>query len=139
MNDDEWEDFKSWFEMQPSTVKYTECRSFISSYLNVNKGKAEVEMANLDEDGKIKVIRTYKASGTPRRVFLKPLDPLTEADIRSVFDGQWTEVNLEDVAKSVHDQTGHDVQDIADFIVSLSSAEVTGSTFRWANEEGDDI
>lgn len=134
MNDDEIEDFKKWFDMQPSQVTYTECRAFLSSYLGVTNGEAEVEMADLSEQGEIKVIQTYKASGTPRRVFMRPLDQLSESHIKEVFSGEIIEKDIEDVAKAVHDRTAHDVPDIVEFIGSLDGTITSGSAFSWRVE-----
>lgn len=135
MNTQEWDDFEQWFEMQPTTVNYTECRAFLSSYLGVTNGKAEVAMADMSAEDKIHVIQTYKAAGSPRRVFLKPLDPITESDVKAVFDGEFTDKDIGAVAKAVHDRTGHDTEQIVEFIKSLENTTISGSTFKWDHAE----
>ena len=135
MNDEEIDDFKLWLDAQPGHTSYTQCRTFISNLLGINKAKAEIQMAQLQKDDVIKIIKTHKTSSRGRRVFLLPLESLDEEALRQVWDGSSrVNFNIDNLAKSVHDRTGHDIEDIHEFIEELADdgkAEVFGDNFSW--------
>lgn len=130
MNGSQKEDFRTWFEAQPDYCSYTRVRKFLGGLLDCNNSKAEVEMARLQKDDEIKII-AKKSGSSGRRVFLKPLDPVTEADIRSVWSSEMANKKINKIAVTVHDRTGHDVTDIKQFMRNLDNATVTGDQFKW--------
>lgn len=130
MNDDELSDFRTWMDAQPDYCSYSRVRNFLSGLLEVNNSQAEVVMAKLSGE-EIKII-SKKAGGSGRRVFLLPLEELTENHIRAVWNGSASvtqDVNM--IATSVHDKTGHDVSDIKQFMRSSDECQVNNGTFRW--------
>lgn len=140
MKDSDISDFRMWMDAQPDYCSYTRVRSFLSNLLGVNKAKSEVGMAKLQQDDEIKIIEK-KSGNSGRRVFLKPLEPLTENNIRSVWNGsRHVSKDVTKIALVVHDKTGHDVSDVKEFMRDLDSAEVEGDSFRWKgpDEYGDE-
>lgn len=135
MDANQRQDFRDWAEAQPDHLSYTRVRSFLADYLDVKKSKAELCMAQMQNDDEIKIIALKGKSNSGRRIFLKPLPPLTEENIRSVWDGSTQSyADPSRVARVVHDRTGHSVDDIKGFMEQLSSegaAEINRSGFRW--------
>lgn len=130
MKESEKEDFKTWFRAQPDYCSYTRVRKFLSGLLDCNNSEAEVEMARLQKEEEIRII-AKKAGSSGRRVFLEPLPPLTEADIRSVWSSEMANKKINKIAVTVHDRTGHDVTRIKKFMRNLDNATVTGDKFKW--------
>lgn len=140
MNDEVKDDFQIWMEGQPDNyVTYSEARSFLSSLLGSNKAKAEVEMMKLQKEGLLKVIKTYKTSTKGKRVFRCPLPNLSESHFRAVFDGSSRmDFSIDDMAKNVHDRTGHDTEDIIDYLYTMEDegkVEVFHETFNWVDDD----
>ncbi|MFB6237002.1 MAG: hypothetical protein ABEH81_01390 [Halopenitus sp.] len=136
MDEEEREDFELWVEAQPGPTQYNEARSFLSEYLGVNRSKAEVQIAKLQKDSFLTIENTYKTKSNSKRVFLKPLNSLSEEDIEDAWSGSGSvEVELDDLARTVHDRTGHNVEDIKEYIRELDSAVVTAGRFRWSKDD----
>lgn len=136
MNDSKKEDFKMWMRAQPDYCSYTRVRSFLTDLLSVNKAKAEVEMAQMQKYGDIKIIER-KSGSSGRRVFLEPLEELDESHIRAVWNGsEHVSKDINKIALAVHDMTGHEVSDIKEFMAELETAVVKdGDSFRWLGEQ----
>lgn len=138
MKDTKLEDFYTWFNAQPDYCSYTRVRNFLSGHLDCSKSQAEVEMAKLAERDRIKIIAKKTGNGG-RRVFKAPLPPLSEADIRSVWNGSsHVSKDLNKIAANVHDRTGHSMSDIRDYCRNLHSANVTDDSFRWEPQDSHD-
>lgn len=138
MNDEQLEDFRLWFETQPDYISYSQCRSFLSTYLGLNSSETEIEMAKLASKGEISIIKTYKTRNKGKRVFLQPLVSLSEEHIRQVWDASpHVGQNVNDLIKAVHDRTGHELNFIETFVRSLhdeGKAQIEGDQFRWARQ-----
>jgi hypothetical protein len=119
-------------EAQPDHCSYTRVRNFLADYLDTSKAAAEVEMAEM-ADSQIKIIQK-KSGNSGRRVFLLPLDPLSESDIRAVWNGSASVgKDANRIATNVHDNTGHDIGDIINFMADLEIATLENGTFKWKN------
>lgn len=136
MNEDQIDEFKLWANAQPDYISYKQARSFMADYLGVNDAKAEIALAKLQQEEEIKIVKNYKDSG--KRIFIRPLEDVTEETIRSVWDGSPNaEHSAETIARSVHDQTGYDVEQIHEFLKKLDEegkAHYSGEHFRWAHQ-----
>lgn len=140
MKDSDIEDFRTWMNAQPDYCSYSRVRSFLKTLLGVNKAKAEIAMAKLQEEDEIKIIEK-KSGSSGRRVFLEPLEDLTESNIRAVWNGsRHVSKDVNKIALAVHDKTGWDVSDVKDFMQRLDTAELEGDSFRWkgSDEYGDE-
>lgn len=132
MNDEELEEFRMWADAQPGFLNYERCRDFLANYYDINTSKAEIKLAQLSKNGHIKLIQTKKTRNPEVRVFMKPLNPLREEDIKSAWDGSSdVSIPIDSIVKGVHDRTGHSLEDIIQFIKDLDSAKISGDSFWW--------
>lgn len=132
------EDFRLWASQNPGHTDYDKAKNFLSDLLKISHAKAEVQLAKWKRDEEIEIIKTYKTSRRQRRVFLKPLDDLSESDIREAWGGSSSvEVKLDDLCRNVHDRTGYTTEEVREFIKELDSGVITGEHFRWSQNEED--
>ena len=135
MNEDQIEQLKLWINEKPGYITYKEAVEFLKDYLDSSKSEAEIQLAKLQRDDEIVMVKTSRTKHKETRIFPKPLPDLTESHIRSTWDGSsGVEQSADIIVESVHDKTGHPKEAIAAYLEHLSQegkCDITGGVFRW--------
>lgn len=124
---------RTWLGIQPGFTTYDEVVEFLKDLYGTTRAEAELKLAEYVNSDEVKLIQTKRTKRPQKRVFLRPLETLTEEHIRAIWDGSpHSEMELEAIVKGVHDRTGHDVERVKQFISDLDSAKIVGGdTFQW--------
>lgn len=126
--------YREWHTAQPQKVSYTQAVNFISSLTGRTKGEAELELAQLHHSNEIKIIS--RKNGNGRRIFLKPLTPLSEEVVRESWNAKiLSSTSLNKIVSNIHDNTGHEPSEIMSFLKQLDSCEIQGERFKWKDND----